>query len=356
MGKIFALAVVGALLLGAGPASGQTVHAPAPPAPVVGSAAGILFELESGTVLWSKDDRAVRAPASLTKILTALVVLENGDLDSIATITPEARYAPGGRIYAEEGWTFTVRDLLYGLLLQSGNDAAVALAQKVSADGTVATFVDMMNDKAQRLGAMDSQFMNPHGMDEPGHVTTVRDLAIITTAAMKQPQFREIVASQTKEIPWGSATQTLTNHNKLLWRYEGAIGIKTGFTTAAGHCLISAVTRGDTTLVTILLGSPEGFHYDESIWLYDWAFGNLEVLRMSPLAHIKPSTRTASSNDDPVKDLEIVQLDPDSPTAAPKTDPTSAPLLFPLLALGVASAVGIWFTKRRMFQSTWKKM
>jgi serine-type D-Ala-D-Ala carboxypeptidase (penicillin-binding protein 5/6) len=258
--------------------AGAQQPAAAVPSPEVGMASGVLVELGSGKVLWAKDERAQRAPASVTKILTALVVLEHSKLNDRVTITPEARAAPGGRIFAEVGWSFSVEDLLWGLMLQSGNDAAIALAQKVSPDGSVGGFVNLMNERARQLGAKDSHFVNPHGYDEPGHVTTAQDLALITAAAMRNRKFGEIVGSKTHDLTWGDGqSHTFINHNKLLWRYPGTVGVKTGYTDDAGHTLVTAVRRNGTTLVAAALASPNP--YGETIALFDWGFANLTALR-----------------------------------------------------------------------------
>ncbi|MGH9198343.1 MAG: D-alanyl-D-alanine carboxypeptidase family protein, partial [Acidimicrobiia bacterium] len=171
--KLLVLAIATSALgaLTAAPASAAS------PQPPIGAASGVLVELETGKVLWSKEHASVRAPASLTKIMTALVVLENAKLDDMAPITGEARAVDGGRMYAEVGWNFSVEELLWGLLLQSGNDAAVALAQKVGGEGGYARFVEMMNAKAVEIGTQSTAFKNPHGLDEVGHVSTARDLA-----------------------------------------------------------------------------------------------------------------------------------------------------------------------------------
>lgn len=341
-----------------------TSVAPAQPTPPVGSASGVLVDLDSGKILWAKDDQSQRAPASLTKILTAYVVLKNvKDLNETAVITADARAALGSRTYAEEGWTFTVRDLLWGLLLQSGNDAAIALAHKVSPDGTVQGFMDLANKTAAQLGATQTHFVNPHGYDEAGHVTTARDLALITMAAMKIPTFAQMVASKTHDIPWGDGSRhTFFNHNKLLWRYPGTVGVKTGFTEAAGHGLVSAVHKDTGTLITVLMDSPD--HYAESIALYDWGFQNIEALRAAPVATLHPAevgalaipranaTRSKQTAKAPTKHvsngLEVIQLQPEAVKLEAKASHrSSAPLLAPLGALIAAIMVGTNIRKRR---------
>lgn len=262
-------------------------EAPPPPPPETTMKAGVLLDMESGNVLWARDEKAIRAPASLTKILTALVAIENSDLNKQGVISNAARNAPGQRMFAEEGWTMTVGDMLWGLLLQSGNDAAISLAETVSPDGTVATFMKMANDRAKELGATDSNFMNPHGMDEPGQGTTAKDLALLTSAAMRNPTFVEMASSKTRVVPWGDGKGHLfINHNKLLWTYPGTVGVKTGFTNDAGNCLVSAVQRDGKTLIAVVMGT--GNHYAESTALYDWGFANLSSLKSHSAYSIRP--------------------------------------------------------------------
>jgi serine-type D-Ala-D-Ala carboxypeptidase (penicillin-binding protein 5/6) len=299
---------------------------PIPEPPAVGMTSGILLDLETGKVLWARNERALQSPASLTKILTALIVLENLDLDQEAVITPDARAAPGARTYAEQGWTFSVRELLWGMLLQSGNDAAIALAHRASPDGTVEGFMKLANARAAKMGARDTHFRNPHGYDSAGHLTTARDLALITAAAMREPVFAEMVASRSHQLTWGDGQpHTFFNHNKLLLRYPGTVGIKTGFTRSAGHCLASAVTRNGATLVAIVLNSPN--HYGESTSLYDWAFTNLPALRARSTDTIRPAGGAAD-----------LVLYPDIAQTGAKEQRTGIPFSegLPLLALGIA--------------------
>lgn len=260
--------------------------------PPFASAAGILVDGRSGKILWGKDDGVVRAPASLTKILTALIVLEEADLKARVTISPEARAAPGSRTYAEAGWTFSVQDLLYGLLLPSGNDAAIALAQKVSPDGTVAGFMTLVNRRAAEIGATATHLQNPHGLDEPGHVTSARDMALISMTAMRNPTFASIVATKRHTVPWGDGTRRLfQNHNKMLRRHPGTIGVKTGYTNQARHTLVSAVRQNGETLLAVTLGSPR--QYDDSRALSDWGFAHLAALRAAAQEDIWPDRTPA---------------------------------------------------------------
>jgi serine-type D-Ala-D-Ala carboxypeptidase (penicillin-binding protein 5/6) len=282
------------LLMLLAPAVQASEVASPPPPPGTTMQAGVLLEMESGNVLWARDEKAIRAPASLTKIVTALVAIESGDLNKPGVISPAARNVAGQRMFAEEGWTMTVGDMLWGLLLQSGNDAAIALAETLSPDGTIPGFMQMVNDRARELGATDSHFMNPHGLDEPGHQTTAKDLALLTSAAMRNPTFAEMVGSKTHVIPWGDGNGHLfINHNKLLWRYPGTVGVKTGFTSDAGNCLISAVQRDGRTLIAVVMGT--GNHYAESTALYDWGFANLASLQSHSTYSIRPDLTPANA-------------------------------------------------------------
>lgn len=301
----------------------------APPAPPTAMQAGVLLDMESGKVLWARDEGAVRAPASLTKVLTALVALENSPLDKVGVISNAARGVRGQRMFAEEGWTMPVGDMLWGLLLQSGNDAAIALAETVSPDGTVQGFMNIANARAAELGAKDTHFVNPHGLDEPGHQTTARDLALLSSAALSNPTLAQMVSSKTHVVPWGDGTNHLfINHNKLLWRYPGAIGIKTGFTSGAGHCLISAVHRDGHTLIAVVMGSPN--HYAESTALYDWGFANLAALNAASTTTIRPDLAP-----------ETVQLDGGAAESAAAAEGVQMTILIPALGIVCLIALGM---------------
>lgn len=303
-------------------------------------ASGILIDLQTKKVLWAKDSESARAPASLTKILTALTVLDTANLEDTAVISRAARYAEGGRMYAEEGWTFTIQDLLWGLLLQSGNDAAITLAEKISPDGTVPGFMKLANAKAVELGATGSNFMNPHGLDEPGQRTTARDLGIITTAAMQNPIFAQMVATKTRNVPWGDGKQhTFINHNKMLWRTPGAIGVKTGFTNEAGNCLVSAVQRNGSTLIAVVMGTPQ--HYADSNALYDWGFANLEALKAQSTSDvIKPAAKNADRTSN-ANGLVVTQSSAASLGAGK--------FLLPALAIAVLTTLAFAFRQRVLY-------
>ncbi len=257
--KYLAAALLCALLLGqALPA------AAADAAPELSAQSAILVEKESGRVLLEKNADEKRLIASITKIMTALVVLEQADPEETVEIQREYTLTEGSSMYLQAGEIYSVRELLYGLLLHSGNDAATALACHVA--GTEQAFAVLMNEKAAALGMDNSCFENPHGLDGAEHYSTARDMAKLTAAALDQPLFREIVS--TKQIQL--AGRQFTNHNKLLWNCPGAIGVKTGYTQAAGRTLVSACQRDGLTLICVTL--CDGDDWNDHSRLYDWGF------------------------------------------------------------------------------------
>ncbi len=236
---------------------------------VVGKAA-VLMEMQTGKILWEKNKEAPRPPASTAKILTALVTLDRVPLKEIVTVSITAIANKSSAVALKNGERLAVQDLLYALLLQSSNDAALALASHVG--GSTPKFVQIMNQKARSLGALHSKFFNPTGLPHHGQVTTASDLALITKAALANPEFRRIVA--TKSYPWKSSTWegALDNSNDLLKSYDGAIGVKTGNTREAGYCLVAAAQRGDETLITVVLGSQEKAVWRDAKNLLDFGF------------------------------------------------------------------------------------
>lgn len=234
--------------------------------PALSAEAAILVEPVTGRVLFEKNaDRPMKA-ASTVKILTALVALEH--LDSAQEVTVDRAWTgiEGSSMYLRPGETVTVRDLLYGLLLVSGNDAATALA--CAAAGSVEAFTELMNGKAAALGMGDSRFADPCGLVSEGHQVTARDMATLTRAALENELIAEIVATKTAV----AADRSFTNHNKLLWRYEGAAGVKTGFTKAAGRTLVSCAERCGLRLICVTLNDPDD--WEDHAALLDWGFAN----------------------------------------------------------------------------------
>ncbi|MHB0884916.1 MAG: D-alanyl-D-alanine carboxypeptidase family protein [Bacillota bacterium] len=242
------------------------------PSPSIGAASAALMSVGSGRVLWEKNGWVRRAPASTTKIMTALVVAERAGLDEVVTVSARAASTPESTIWLTEGETLSVRDLLYGLLLTSGNDAAVALAEHVA--GSVDDFAILMNREAKAIGATGTQFRNPHGLDEPGHYTTARDLAVIAGRALQEPIVARVAATKLTTIAWPGreVDRALRNKNRLLWEYEGADGVKTGFTDDAGKCLVASATRNGLHLVAVVMDSPD--IWADSAAVLDYGFAS----------------------------------------------------------------------------------
>ena len=219
----------------------------------------MVMDAVSGRVLYEKNADSQSLIASTTKIMTALVICEQCNVLDRMRIPKEAVGIEGSSMYLQEGEVLTLQELLYGLMLSSGNDAAVALA--IYCGGTVEGFAELMNDKARILGLRNTHFENPNGLDSPGHYSTARDLAVLAAYAMENPIFSQTVS--TKSIRVGE--RYLTNHNKLLWQVEGADGVKTGFTKAAGRILVSSATRDDRRLIAVTLNAPSDWQDHTSL-------------------------------------------------------------------------------------------
>lgn len=232
----------------------------------------ILMDAETGRVIYEKDAYSRSLIASTTKIMTALVVCEQCNVLDRMRIPKEAVGIEGSSMYLKEGEVLTIQELLYGLMLQSGNDAAVALA--IYCGGTVEGFVQLMNDKAYRLGLTGTNFENPNGLDSPNHYSTARDLATLTAYAMQNPIFAQTVS--TKSVRVGE--RNLQNHNKLLWRVDGADGVKTGFTKAAGRILVSSARRDGRRLICVTIN--DGNDWADHQLLLEDGFGRYENKRI----------------------------------------------------------------------------
>ena len=237
-----------------------------------------VLEMNSGRVLASHNMHTKLKMASTTKIVTALTVIENcKDLDTPFKIDDKAVGVEGTSIYLKYGEVLSAKELLYGLMLRSGNDASVALALHCAE--SVPKFAEMMNKTAKKCGANDSNFVNPHGLDADGHYTTAYDLALITTKALQNPIFKEIVSTKNIKISGGeSGTRYLVNKNRLLNSLDGCIGVKTGFTSKAGRCLVSAVERDNMTVVCVVLNC--GPMFEESAELLNQAFVNFKNVEL----------------------------------------------------------------------------
>jgi D-alanyl-D-alanine carboxypeptidase (penicillin-binding protein 5/6) len=224
----------------------------------------------TGEVIFDKNAYMRHPMASTTKIMTAIVALENSNPDDIVEISENAEMQEGSSAYVTAGSRMYMRDLLYGLMLNSGNDAAVAIAEHIS--GSTDAFVDLMNDKAWSIGANDTSFINPNGLHHQDHFTTARDLAWISRYAIKNSDFWNIVSTQAMLAHPVDSDEELwfVNHNKLLDMYEGCFGIKTGYTEAAGRCLVSAATRDNMTFIAVTLNDEND--WNDHMEMLDYAF------------------------------------------------------------------------------------
>ena len=241
----------------------------------VNAKGAVVLEMTTGRVLYAQDSHRQLPMASTTKVMTALLAVENGDLSEVVTVADQASGVEGSSIYLARGEHITLEELLYGLMMHSGNDAAEAIAYHLA--GSIEAFAQMMNERAQALGLTDTHFANPHGLPAEDHYTTAYDLAAIAAAAMKNPQFAAIVGTLKKTISYEGHDEPryLRNSNKMLTQYEGANGIKTGYTKAAGRCLVTGALRDDMQLVSVVLNAPD--MYNASAWLLDYGFDHYKM-------------------------------------------------------------------------------
>lgn len=244
-------------------------NAPLSP-PTVSAKSAALLEVESGDVIFQKDAETPLPMASTTKIMTALVALEMADPDTVITVPAAAVGTEGSSVYLIEGERLTLEELLYALMLESANDAAVAIA--VGLAGSIEDFAIRMNDKAKALGLTNTHFENPHGLDSEGHRTTALELALIARHALENDVFRRIVSTHKTTIPHAGTdgVRLLVNHNKMLRIYDGCIGVKTGFTSNSGRCLVSAAERDGVTVIAVTLSAPSD--WDDHKKLLDYGF------------------------------------------------------------------------------------
>ena len=237
--------------------------------------AAALIDGKSGKVLFEKNKDERLPMASTTKIMTGLLACESKKMKKVVTVSPVASGTEGSSLWLEPGEKQTLENLTYGLMLRSGNDAAVAIAEYLG--GSTEAFALMMNERAKKIGVQNTGFQNPNGLDAEGHFTTAYDLALISREAMKNKKFRKIVSAKNKTIPWESSEwdRSLTNHNKMLWRYEGCNGIKTGFTKKSGRCLVTSAKRGKTELICVTLNAPDD--WNDHTKMLDYGFETLGV-------------------------------------------------------------------------------
>ena len=263
--------------------------APAPPRITAESA--ILIDAATGKVLYTKQCRKRRPPASTTKIMTAILALENGRLEDTCTASPYATSTPYGSLNLKPGETLTLQDLLYAMLLRSANDGAVCVAEHIS--GTEPDFVDFMNEKAREIGAKDTRFANPHGLYAQGHYSTAYDLALIARYAIRNPNFNSMVKTRTERINRSINKKDvhLINTAKILWRYQGSDGIKTGYTKEAGHCFVGSATRDGWRLITVVLKSNNSGKDTQELFNYGFKhFKGISFIQPNQVIETVPVT------------------------------------------------------------------
>lgn len=241
--------------------------------PAVASEAAVLIDSKTGQVVYEKNPDERLYPASITKILTGIIAIEQGNLNDIVTTSKKARNVEGTRVYLAEGEQVRMEDLLFGLLMNSGNDAAIAIAEHM--DGSTEKFAERMNKFAASIGATHSHFTNPHGLFDQNHYTTAGDMAKIAAYAMKNPKFREIVG--TKKRAWNGKEwkTTIINHNILLGSYPGCTGIKNGYVDESRHTLVTSALRDGTEFITVIMKAqtnPE--QYQDTTNLLDYGFSH----------------------------------------------------------------------------------
>ena len=252
----------------------------------VDSRIALIYDRASGKILYEKNGNKQTPMASTTKIMTAIVVLENANLKDVVTIDSKAAGIGGSRLGLKKNDKITVNDLLYGLMLRSGNDAAVALANYVG--GSVESFAQMMNEKAKEMGLTNSHFIVPHGLDNDGHYTTAYELAKMADYALKIDKFKQIVGTQNTTIYINGYAKAINNTNKLLGSVSGVYGVKTGFTNGAGRCLVTACKRDDLDIVTVIIGADTTKQRTaDTIKLINYAYNNFEVINIKEIVEEK---------------------------------------------------------------------
>ncbi|EEG78280.1 D-alanyl-D-alanine carboxypeptidase family protein [Dethiobacter alkaliphilus] len=263
MRKILAVLLLFCLLLPAGLAVAMET-------PDVTARAAVLLDQETGRILFSKNAHERLPMASTTKIMTAILAIESGRLDEMVTVSEYASLVEGSGVDLDAGEQKTLEELLYGLMLRSGNDAATAIAEHLA--GSVEKFARQMTRRAGELGAAQTRFENPHGLEAENHYTTAYDLGIIAVYAMSLPEFREVVATSEKRISWTGRPydRILYNQNKLLDMYEYADGIKTGWTTPAGRCFVGSSNKDGWGLVSVVLNAPQ--MWEDTIELMEFGY------------------------------------------------------------------------------------
>ena len=323
MKKFLCLALIPLLLLSIPANAAESTHSL-----TLSAECATLYDAENRLPLYEKNATSRHAMASTTKIMTALVALEALPLNTSITVPAEATGVEGSSVYLKAGEVYTLEALLYALLLQSANDAAEVIAYAVA--GSVPAFAERMNERALSLGLTNTHFDNPHGLDSDRHYTTASDLALIACTALEHPDFYKIVSSRRYAFCGvnGENPRMLINHNKLLYLYDGAVGVKTGFTKKCGRCLVSAAERDGLLLVAVTLDAPSD--WSDHARLLDYGFSKIErriiakagTLTFSmPLLNAKGTVTVTNS-----EDITLI-MDRDEKTPDPALDILPHPVL-----------------------------
>ena len=243
--------------------------------PQINSRYAIVLERQSKAVIYGKNEMTKTKMASTTKIMTAIIVIENTELSNIVEISSKAAGTGGSRLKIKKGDKISVKDLLYGLMLRSGNDAAVALAEYVG--GSIEGFAVLMNKKADELSLYNTHFVTPHGLDSEEHYTTPYELAILTDYALNNDIFANIVKTKSCSISINGYSRTINNTNELLGNLNGVYGVKTGFTNGAGRCLVTSIRRQELDVICVILGADtKKNRTTDSVKLIEYTFGNFK--------------------------------------------------------------------------------
>lgn len=254
--------------------------------PNINSRAYVVIDRNTNTVLLGKNENTQKKMASTTKIMTAIIILENCNLNETITISKKAAGTGGSRLGLKTGDKITIHDLLYGLMLKSGNDTAVALAEHLGTN--IQGFAELMNKKASELNLNNTHFETPHGLDADNHYTTAHELAILSNYALNNKTFAQIVGTKTYTVTINGYPKTISNTNELLGNLNGVYGIKTGFTNGANRCLVTACKRDNMDIICVVLGADtKKFRTQDSIKLINYTFNNFEPINIEELIYNK---------------------------------------------------------------------
>lgn len=288
MKKVFYLIILTVVMLH----SVFLAHAGAEALPDLTAKSAVVIEAKTGKVIYARDAETRRYPASTTKMMTLIVALEKGRLDDVVTASQMASETEGSSIWLENGEKLKLEDLLYGMMLVSGNDATVAVAEHIA--GSVPEFAKLMTQKAREIGAANTNFTNSSGLPDERHYSTARDLAKIAAYGYQNELFETIISAKEKVIPWAVKDhgRDLKNENRMLWLYDGGNGVKTGYTEAAGRCLVAGAKRNGVQLITVVLDST--YMWNDSIALLDYGFSKISTSKLYNEGEVLAKIKVAS--------------------------------------------------------------